>query len=126
MLSSVRFKKNLTLRARDKRCGACGPRIYLEFKEKLKNKTVKEQQLPVHVNRCSHCSAHTYAGNVIIYKLNSQKRKYYGDIYGFVNLQDVERLIDSYIIKGKIPKDLWCGRANCEKDIQLKMLKFID
>jgi (2Fe-2S) ferredoxin len=111
--------------ARDARCGTCGPRLYKEFCENLTTVTVPRLYDPVFVKRVSHCSAHTFAGNVIVYKYSKAMKKYFGDFYGFVEPTDVKTIIQSHILNDKIVLDLWMGRCDCSKETAINMMKLL-
>jgi len=68
-------------RAKDDRCGHCGPKIADEFEEKLLKQSVR-----VAVLKVSHTGKHQYAANVISYPS--------GDWYGYVKPKDVPRIIE--------------------------------
>lgn len=122
---------------RDARCGACGPRIFKSFVERVNERLSSssseklKQQLQLHpscrevrVYRTSDVSGHKYAGNVIIFKYSPDMKKYFGDWYGYVNDgTDVDRLVDEHLLRGKIVKDMWRGRCGMDLDAA-KFLKF--
>ncbi len=85
--------------ARDARCGACGPPLVEAFVAELGARGLEGQ---VTVRRTSHVGGHRFAGNVLIYPG--------GDWYGYVTPDDVPRIIDQHMLKGKIVTDLWRGR----------------
>lgn len=53
-------------------------------------------------------------------------QKYFGDWFGYVSLEDVDRLVEHYIIGGELKnvKDLWRGRCDMSNSIAQTFLKF--
>lgn len=119
------------------RCAACGPRVYKALVEKVSalfgsgGASVPAAAASLHpkcrsarVYRTSCVTGHKYAGNVIVFKYSPEMKKYFGDWYGCVNdAEDVDRLVDSHLVRGKIVKDIWRGRCAMELDAD-KFLKF--
>lgn len=102
---------------RDLRCGYCGPHIYEKFKEKLK--TVNYRDNIVNLHCVSHLGGHEFAPNVLIYKFNSKEDCFIGDLFSYVSLIDVDRLIDDYMFGGNekyLPVDIWSGRVGYSKE----------
>eukprot|EP00301_Raphidiophrys_heterophryoidea_P024483 c7967_g1_i2.p1 GENE.c7967_g1_i2~~c7967_g1_i2.p1 ORF type:complete len:229 (+),score=42.89 c7967_g1_i2:451-1137(+) len=85
--------------SRDSRCGTCGVRVL----NRLAN-AVRERNLTdlVSVHPCSHVGGHKYAANVLFYPS--------GDWFGLVDEQNVDALVDSYLVKGQLLKDQWRGK----------------
>lgn len=130
--------------SRDKRCSTCGPRLFKEFYEKIEKmkstlKGLHENCRDVYVRRSSHLGAHKFAGkniimknvlifigNVVIYRYSEEMEKWFGDWFGYVALDDVERIIKNYIVKGKLGqlKDIWRGRCNMKNTTAQAFLKF--
>jgi (2Fe-2S) ferredoxin len=90
---------------RDARCGACGPSLVEAFMVELEARGLTGQ---VAVRCTSHVGGHRFAGNVLIYPG--------GDWYGYVTPNDIPRIIDWHILKGKIVTDLWRGRMGLSPD----------
>jgi len=106
--------------SRDERCSTCGPRIFKKFSDHFL--TYKDY----HVKRVSHLGQHMFAANVLIYQKNNDPRilKYFGDFYGFVSLEDVDKIIEQHLMHGKIVRENWLGRCDCSKDTAKLLLKF--
>ncbi|KAA3455925.1 Sucraseferredoxin-like protein [Gossypium australe] len=88
---------------RDKRCGVCGPALIQKLNEEIELRGLKDQ---VFVSACSHIGGHKYAGNLIIFSLDSEG-KITGNWYGYVTPEDVPELLDQQIAKGEIIQRLW-------------------
>jgi len=68
----------------------------------------------------SHIGGHKYAGNVIVYRNTGSTS--FGDWYGYVNVKDVSRLLESSIVKGEIVQDLYRGRTGVSAKISSKIV----
>ncbi|KAI9032993.1 Sucrase/ferredoxin-like-domain-containing protein [Hyaloraphidium curvatum] len=86
---------------RDTRCGRIGPAVVAALKE-----VVEEKGLKVKVAGCSHVGGHKWAGNVIVYPG--------GDWFGRVLPHHAPALIEEYVGKGNLLKELWRGRIGEE------------
>ncbi|KAL5997408.1 hypothetical protein ACLOJK_008338, partial [Asimina triloba] len=89
--------------SRDRRCGVCGPVLIKKFEEEIELRGMKNQ---VFVSPCSHVGGHKYAGNLILFSLNSCG-EVVGHWYGYVTPDDVPILIDEQIVKGGVVSQLW-------------------
>ncbi|MCL7029972.1 hypothetical protein MKW94_022860 [Papaver nudicaule] len=92
--------------SRDKRCGVCGPELIEKFKEEIELRGMKNQ---VFVGPCSHVGGHKYAGNLIIFSLNSTGEAT-GHWYGYATPEDVPAMLDQHIGKGEVIEKLWRGQ----------------
>jgi len=109
---------------RDLRCGYCGPLIYEKFKEKLT--AVNNGNNIVNLHCVSHLGGHEFATNVLIYKFNSKEGCFIGDLFSYVSLVDVDRLIDNYMFGGNenyLPTDIWSGRVGYSKEQMQALLE---
>ncbi|CAN8230403.1 unnamed protein product [Cochlearia groenlandica] len=102
--------------SRDRRCGVCGPSLVSRFREELEFHGLQGK---VSVSPCSHIGGHKYAGNVIIYKSN-MNRKVTGHWYGYVTPEDVPVLLEQHINKGEIVDGLWRGEMGLSEEDQKK------
>jgi (2Fe-2S) ferredoxin len=109
-------------KAKDMRCGVCGPRIFKAFVDKIPKSAFKDQ--PVTIRRVNHLGGHKYAANIIIYQYNPSNNKVFGDWYGYVDINDIDRLIDQHLVHHRIVKDIWRGRAGMKPDFCEKFLQF--
>lgn len=73
-------------RARDARCGYCGP-VLVDVMSQAVQQTFPDLRT-VHVIACSHFGGHVYAGNVLIYSRHG------GVCFGCVTPNDVETILD--------------------------------
>ncbi|KAE8672443.1 protein kinase PVPK-1-like [Hibiscus syriacus] len=97
---------------RDKRCGVCGPALIRKLNEEIEMQGLKGQ---VFVSACSHIGGHKYAGNLIIFSLDSEG-KITGNWYGYVTPHDVPELLDQQIAKGEIIERLWRGKMGASTE----------
>ncbi|VVB16142.1 unnamed protein product [Arabis nemorensis] len=102
--------------SRDRRCGVCGPSLVSRFREELEFHGLQGK---VSVSPCSHIGGHKYAGNVIIYRSNIN-RKVTGHWYGYVQPDDVPLLLEQHINKGEIVDQLWRGEMGLSEEDQKK------
>jgi (2Fe-2S) ferredoxin len=107
---------------KDMRCGICGPRLYQSFIEKLPQSSYADK--PVAIRRVSHIGGHKFAGNLIIYQYSNKTRKVFGDWYGYVDENDVDRLIQEHLVKNNIVTDIWRGRCGLKQELAEKFLQF--
>jgi len=108
--------------SKDMRCGVCGPQLYKAFAEQIPQSGYSQE--PVAIRRCNHIGGHKFAGNLIIYKYSAGNRRVFGDWYGYVDLSDVDRLINTHLIANRIVKDIWRGRAGMKNELAEKFLQF--
>ncbi|KAG4182201.1 hypothetical protein ERO13_A09G029666v2 [Gossypium hirsutum] len=97
---------------RDKRCGVCGPALIQKLNVEIELRGLKDQ---VFVSACSHIGGHKYAGNLIIFNLDSEG-KITGNWYGYVTPEDVPELLDQQIAKGEIIQRLWRGQMGASTE----------
>ena len=110
---------------RDARCGVCGTRVLNAFNEVMNSSPELAQLRGKIVVRATSCiGSHKYAANVIIYN-SKGSNKCFGDLYGYVQPSDAERLVTGHIMKEQIQKDIWRGRMGLSKEMQVKLLKFV-
>ncbi|BFG33560.1 hypothetical protein CerSpe_198340 [Prunus speciosa] len=102
--------------SRDRRCGVCGPPLITRFREEIE---LHGLQGKVSVSPCSHIGEHKYAGNVIIFGPNFN-RKITGHWYGYVAPEDVPVLLEQHIGKGEILDWLWRGQMGLSEEQQKK------
>ncbi|CAB4281848.1 unnamed protein product [Prunus armeniaca] len=102
--------------SRDRRCGVCGPPLITRFREEIE---LHGLQGKVSVSPCSHIGEHKYAGNVIIFGPNFN-RKVTGHWYGYVAPEDVPVLLEQHIGKGEILDWLWRGQMGLSEEQQKK------
>lgn len=86
-------------RARDERCGGCGPKVLDAMKAACASEGLEEV---VTVRATSHVGGHKYAGNVIVYPE--------GVWYGYVRPEDAPRIIRDHIREGRVVEELCRGR----------------
>jgi len=97
-------------RAKDARCGHCGPIIAEEFTKQIMG-------LNAAVYKISHVSKHEYAANVITYPS--------GDWYGYVKPADVSRII-RHLINNNTKAytelgDIWRGSMHLTTEEQISL-----
>ncbi|KAB2011643.1 hypothetical protein ERO13_D09G029400v2 [Gossypium hirsutum] len=97
---------------RDKRCGVCGPALIQKLNEEIELRGQKDQMF---VSACCHIGGHKYAGNLIIFSLDSEG-KITGNWYGYVTPEDVPELLDQQIAKGEIIQHLWRGQMGASTE----------
>lgn len=110
---------------RDRRCGVCGPRLLLEFNNAINSPQYSKYADRIHVRAISHVGGHKYAGNVLIYTSNPTNNKCLGDLYGYVSVNDIPRLINDHILNNEVQKDIWRGRVGVRKELQAKLIRFV-
>lgn len=110
---------------RDRRCGVCGPRLLLEFDKALKSEQFSHLAERIKIRAISHIGGHKFAGNVLIYTTNPTNNKCLGDLYGYVNITDIPRLINDHIVNNEVQKKLWRGRVGVRKELQEKFSRFV-
>lgn len=97
-------------RARDGRCGHCGPRLA---------EAVAASGSGAAVRKCSHVGGHAYAGNVLVFSACEGGGQGCGDFYGYVTpgaLQDV--------LSGRARRSrLWRGALGLSRDEVLRARK---
>jgi hypothetical protein len=84
-------------RARDERCGSCGPPLLAALEAAVARRGLED----VTVRATSHVGGHKYAGNVIVYPE--------GVWYGYVRPDDAERLVGEHLVDGRVLEDLHRG-----------------
>eukprot|EP01121_Diplochlamys_sp_Union-15-3_P000102 TRINITY_DN10093_c0_g1_i2.p1 TRINITY_DN10093_c0_g1~~TRINITY_DN10093_c0_g1_i2.p1 ORF type:complete len:126 (+),score=21.94 TRINITY_DN10093_c0_g1_i2:349-726(+) len=94
-------------KARDIRCGECGPKVYEAILKEITERKLKNE---VEIAQCSHVGGHEYAGNLLCYPN--------GDWFGRLTAEDIPSLFDEYISKGKILTTKWRGRMGLSKTEQ--------
>jgi len=98
-------------RAKDPRCGHCGPIIAEEFTKQLMNLNKNAA-----VFKISHVGKHEYAANVITYPS--------GDWYGYVKPADVSRIIKHLSTNTKAYSelgDIWRGSMHLSTEEQISL-----
>ncbi|KAM1276336.1 hypothetical protein ACFX13_029572 [Malus domestica] len=100
--------------SRDRRCGVCGPPLINRFREEVE---LHGLQGKVSVSPCSHIGGHKYAGNVIMFGSNCN-RKVSGHWYGYVAPEDVPVLLEQHVGKGEIVDWLWRGQMGLSEEQQ--------
>jgi hypothetical protein len=97
----------------DCRCGDVGTKVYNHL---------TSLNLVDTVLRSSHIGGHEFAANLIVYPSNPNGNSSFGDWYGGVNIDNVDRWLE--IIKAKrIPKEFWRGRQDLTKQQQLSIFE---
>ncbi|TQD96701.1 hypothetical protein C1H46_017703 [Malus baccata] len=100
--------------SRDRRSGVCGPPLINRFREEVE---LHGLQGKVSVSPCSHIGGHKYAGNVIMFGSNCN-RKVSGHWYGYVAPEDVPVLLEQHVGKGEIVDWLWRGQMGLSEEQQ--------
>jgi len=111
---------------RDQRCGYCGPRLYEAFRD-----FCIQKQVDIVLRRVNHLGGHKYAGNAVFCYQNKKmpKAPWFVDWYGYVNVEDVSRLMHAHFDfednpspSYRVVKDLWRGRPSMKKEMFEKFL----
>lgn len=84
-------------RARDERCGRCGPPVLEAMRRAVREEGLED----VTVRATSHVGGHKYAGNVIVYPE--------GVWYGYVTAEDVPRIVRRHLRRGQRIEELRRG-----------------
>lgn len=109
---------------RDQRCGILGPILQSRFREAFASRNIDAD-----VGLISHIGGHKYAGNVIIYLPPGMEGNAWagsGIWYGRIGPDNVDGLVESTIVEGKIVFDLLRGGITNEGGNIAKLLEPVE